>query len=392
MFEAAYRLATKAASGPAQQGLCYMSCLVAQTVHAKTRLLAQAPPFGLRCAASHVGRSSMLPVRSSELGGQSASPRCFCMFLEESPKEPGQLRRARKGIAMGIVADRNKQYHCLEYEPSQGGEIDLIACGHEQCNPGQDCGPDRREHYHLHAILSGKGVLYTQDGACCAPGKGQLFLLKDKEVVQYIADEKEPWNYCWVTFDGPGAGEVVRSLGFTEGVYCLDSQIDVQEFYQLVLRMHEKPKMGSIFDMRRRGILLEFLSLAMEALLPPEGRGQKPEYSMETYVRRAMEFIRYNYATIGVADVIDYIGFNRSYFSTVFRKQVGLSLQEYLLNYRMQQARELLLGTDLPVQEVASRVGYEISSTFSQRYRSCYGETPRETREKKARKRQEEKR
>ena len=290
---------------------------------------------------------------------------------------------------MGIVADRNKTYHCLEYEDSQQGDLILIGCGIEQCNPGQDCGPDTRMHYHLHVILSGRGVLYTEKGTF-TPQCGQFFLLKNGEKVQYIADEKEPWNYCWVTFDGPMAKEITEEIGFSEGTYVLDSQREMQEFYQLVLRMQERPEMGHILDLRRRGILLEFLSLVMEAARPKDAeKFKKPEYAMEVYTRRAMEFVHYNYATITVADIIGYIGFNRSYFSTVFKKQVGMSLQEYLLHYRMQVAKALLLNTDAQIQEISERVGYENSATFSLRFKSLYGMSPSQYRESKWKKHEE---
>lgn len=283
---------------------------------------------------------------------------------------------------MGIVSDRNKTYRCLEYEDSQRGDLILIGCGIEQCNPGQDCGPDTRSHYHLHVILAGRGVLHTEHGSF-TPRFGQFFLLKDGEEVQYIADEKEPWNYCWVTFDGPMARELTEEMGFLEGVYVLDSRREMQEFYQLVLRLQERPEMGHILDLRRRGILLEFLSLAMEATLPKDNEKiKKPEYAMEVYVRRAMEFVRYNYATITVADIVGYIGFNRSYFSTVFKKQAGISLQEYLLQYRMQVARDLLLTTDARIQEISERVGYDNSATFSLRFKSVYGMSPSQYRER----------
>ena len=57
------------------------------TMPCDTDNLCKNPPAGAGSAIRtplslrpHVGRSSRLPVRSSELGGQSASPRCFCIF------------------------------------------------------------------------------------------------------------------------------------------------------------------------------------------------------------------------------------------------------------------------------------------------------------------------
>ena len=54
---------------------------------------------------------------------------------------------------------RNPFYHCLDYDQNQLGDLYLIACGQEACDPGVTYGPDLRIGWHLHIVRSGKGVL-----------------------------------------------------------------------------------------------------------------------------------------------------------------------------------------------------------------------------------------
>lgn len=271
---------------------------------------------------------------------------------------------------------RNRHYRCLEYDHDQRGDICLIACGSERCDPGASYGPERRDCWHLHAVLSGTGTLYA-GGRVFHPRFGQLFLLKNGEQVQYTADDRDPWEYCWVTYNGTEAQRLSEEIGFTEGVYCLDSSVEAKAFYELVQRMHEKPEMNYTNDLRRRGILLEYLALALEATA---ARGRKNaeryEYPAKVYVERAISFIHYNYATIRVSDIMAYIGFTRSYFTTMFKKQTGLSPQEYLKQYRLQRACQQLAETDLPVQAIAAQVGYEDPLAFSRMFKNAYGVSP----------------
>ncbi len=58
----------------------------------------------------------------------------------------------------------------------------------------------------------------------------------------------------------------------------------------------------------------------------------------------------------------------------------GVSTGLYIRRYRLKRANELLVSTDLPVSEVAWKVGFENLSWFSQAYRECFGESPRDTR------------
>ena len=281
------------------------------------------------------------------------------------------------------TAKRNKYYHCLEYDHDQVGDICLIACGMEQCDPGANYGPDLRDCYHLHVILSGTGTLYA-NGQTLHPHFGQMFLLKHNEVAQYIADPSNPWNYCWATYNGTEAKRLSEEIGFTDGIYCLDSSVEAKDFFDLICRMHENPEMNYINDLRRRGILLEFLALALEAT---ETRSRKKErrceYPTDVYISRAVDFIHYNYATINVSDIVRYIGFSRSYFSTIFKKKIGVSPQEYLIQYRLKQSCHLLLSTGLSIQDIALQVGYDDPLNFSKMFKNSYGISPTEYRLRK---------
>ncbi len=280
------------------------------------------------------------------------------------------------------TAPRNRHYRCLEYDHDQQGDICLIACGRERCDPGVCYGPDRRDGWHLHVILSGTGTLWA-GGQELHPRFGQMFLLKDGETVAYAADASDPWEYCWVTYNGSEAKRLSEEIGFTDGVYCLDSAVEGKAFYELILRMHEKPEMNYTNDLRRRGILLEFLALEATA-----ARGRKNanryEYPARVYAEQAAKFIRYNYATIHVSDVVEYIGFTRSYFTTLFKREIGLSPQDYLMQVRLQKAGQQLAGTDLPVQAIAVQVGYDDPLTFSRSFRRAFGMSPSEYRRQQA--------
>ncbi len=63
--------------------------------------------------------------------------------------------------------------------------------------------------------------------------------------------------------------------------------------------------------------------------------------------------------------------------SELFRKQVGMTPQQYLLERRMQQAWHLLETSSLSIQAIAERVGYASLAAFSDRFRKHFGHSPR---------------
>ena len=70
------------------------------------------------------------------------------------------------------------------------------------------------------------------------------------------------------------------------------------------------------------------------------------------------------------------IGMSRAALARRFKELVGQPMFEYLTRLRMQQARELLVETQLPIYAVAQRVGYESDLSFTKTFRKHTGLTP----------------
>jgi AraC-like DNA-binding protein len=99
------------------------------------------------------------------------------------------------------------------------------------------------------------------------------------------------------------------------------------------------------------------------------------------YLREAVSYIEHNFQNdISVEDIAAVCGLNRSYFGKIFKDATGKSPQEFLMNYRMIKATELLKLTDFPVKSISSAVGYDNQMHFSRAFKNIYGISPREWR------------
>ena len=62
-----------------------------------------------------------------------------------------------------------------------------------------------------------------------------------------------------------------------------------------------------------------------------------------TYIQTTIQFIRQKYSDpIRIQDIADYCGLNRSYLTRLFKHATGYTPQEYLAQYRINQAKQLL--------------------------------------------------
>jgi two-component system response regulator YesN len=100
-----------------------------------------------------------------------------------------------------------------------------------------------------------------------------------------------------------------------------------------------------------------------------------------TAVAKAVDYIKKNYRQeVSLTDVSRVIYLNPQYFSRVFRREMGMTFVDYLTMVRIEKAKELLLGSDLPVSAIAREVGYPDANYFSRIFKKKEHISPTEYR------------
>lgn len=98
-------------------------------------------------------------------------------------------------------------------------------------------------------------------------------------------------------------------------------------------------------------------------------------------VRLAKQYIRENFGKpITLESVSEQVGFNPAYFSTLFKKETGVSFSEYLLATRMEAAKDMLRDTNLNIATICEKVGYSDSKYFAKTFMKEAGLKPNQYR------------
>lgn len=131
-------------------------------------------------------------------------------------------------------------------------------------------------------------------------------------------------------------------------------------------------------EMERMTFLSEYMEYwekKCREFLDDYEREQSRRYSAN--VKRALSYIEEHYGEdIGVEQVSGYIGKTPNYFSSIFKQEMGISFREYLNQYRIQKAQELILHSDLMIYEISEKVGYRDYAYFSQVFKKLAGCSP----------------
>ncbi|MDR0452093.1 MAG: response regulator [Treponema sp.] len=94
-------------------------------------------------------------------------------------------------------------------------------------------------------------------------------------------------------------------------------------------------------------------------------------------VEKAISFIAENYhRPISLTDVAGHVMLNAAYFSKLFKDSTGGTFINYLTQYRISMAVELMKDPSLKIYEIASSVGYENVQYFTKVFKSVKGVSP----------------
>lgn len=101
-------------------------------------------------------------------------------------------------------------------------------------------------------------------------------------------------------------------------------------------------------------------------------------------VKQIMSEVQQNYKEDMNLKTLSYkYHMNASYLGQIFQKEVGCSFAQYLSNIKNSIAKDMILNTNMRINDIAREVGYPDTSYFYRKFKQCYGVSPASLREMK---------
>lgn len=258
----------------------------------------------------------------------------------------------------------------------------MYQCGTEKCKPNHFYGPAVRDSFLIHYINEGKGIFQIGD-TIYNLSKGQGFLICPGIVTFYQADSKDPWSYSWVGFRDIKAEEYLKqaNLSLENPVFTYTKDDFVADCFKGMLEIQN---MNKAREIRMLSLLYLFLSQLIENNDSFNlNSGMKSR--KEQYVYKMVEYFELNYSRkIRISEMANHIGLDRSYMGSIFKDFFNTSPQNYLMNFRINKACELMLNSKLTIGDISRSVGYEDPLLFSKTFKKVKGTPPKKYREKYA--------
>lgn len=106
-------------------------------------------------------------------------------------------------------------------------------------------------------------------------------------------------------------------------------------------------------------------------------RELKKENYKNKYVEKAKDYIyKHLHSKIELSELSEYIGISRDHLCRLFKKQEGMTLKEYVIVQKINQAKELLIYTDYSIELISNHLEFSSQSQFTLMFRKRTGMTP----------------
>lgn len=216
----------------------------------------------------------------------------------------------------------------------------------------------RRDH---HIVFVSSGAVESNYGRL---GAGDMLYYRPGEAQSYKYLPHEHSTYIWIHFSGRLSDELIgRGSGI---IKCHSKATEIREI-----------SLGCVKAISHGGE--EYEKYALGLLVALAGLIEAGERCAEPF-SRAISMMNDFSADYSVVSLAGACGMGAAHFTRLFKKYYGKSPTEYKAQIRIDQAKSMLVETDMRIKAIAESVGYNDALYFSRAFKKECGYSPSEYR------------
>jgi len=253
--------------------------------------------------------------------------------------------------------------------------VDLfpVQFGYEECEPSHFISLTTYENYLFHYVIDGSGRVYIKSSdQKNSINKNEGFLITPGTTSSYKADAIKPWSYYWIEFNGIKAKSFMSKAGLTNEHYHFKNKENKSSSH--LINIFEE-----ILNSKNEALTIAQLYLLLNTIIENSQTNiNYDNYDVNNiYIREALIYIGNNYNhNMTVNEIAKHCNISRTHLSRLFKQELGISPSQYLINFRLNKASELLEDNNLSINEIANKVGYSNQFNFSTAFKKKFDVPP----------------
>jgi len=278
----------------------------------------------------------------------------------------------------------------LRYVPAEADAIKwglhVSDCGFTDVVPGSDYPPGKHppeyalpwergrilDEYQLIYITGGRGVFENAAIGRVKIEAGHAIILFPGEWHRYRPVKKVGWTENWIGFRGEYAEHIMNGFfSLSKPVFRMGHDEELLTLIRSVVDLTEQTPAGFQQLMAARTVetlaRIRMLNMGYHKL---DRRLAKKVHQARCYL------LEHSEADVDMIALASELGMSYSRFRSLFKSQTGTAPHQYLLDIRINKAKELLADTRLTVSEIAEQLGFASVYYFSRLFKNRSGMTP----------------
>ena len=226
---------------------------------------------------------------------------------------------------------------------------------------------------------SGTGILKIKNKRYELSEKSAFFIPANVPHEYYPTGEV--WDIRWLVIAGDQAGSILRALKYKPGAYY---DIDVASLEIIFNKMHHllllNESLGNVYATAQ---LQDFLTtFALQCGFIPQIQSVKPSH--QAYISTIVDYVAYHFMhEIKSSELCEITGISNQHLCRIVKEATGMTVIEYINFVRIKKSKELLINSDLCIEDIARECGFKNNNYFWRTFKKYEGVTPGEFRKNK---------
>ena len=226
--------------------------------------------------------------------------------------------------------------------------------------------------YQISVCTGGEGK-FISDGKEHVITEGDIFMFSPRAPHEYYPTSQN-WSLYFFVFLGDCADNLMQYCGFNGcEVFSSDRNDSVMSLCRNLSECDD--------EFEKSKYIYELFGIMRSLSRPDPSRSSF--YRNEKFRKTApvIDYIKKNYKEpISLDELAELIDVSKSYLCRVFKEAYSMTPINYLLNYRIDRAKQLLISTDMKMRLLCDEVGFNDTSYFCMAFKRSEGMTPEEFR------------
>ncbi|PZP48054.1 MAG: AraC family transcriptional regulator [Pseudopedobacter saltans] len=227
--------------------------------------------------------------------------------------------------------------------------------------------------YYLIYITKGGGVLETQYQKETIVSEGDCFFLYPGTWHRYRPNIETGWEEYWIGFNGYYPQKLMEAGFFNKkkAVINVGLSSDLLVNFQSIIETIQKANMGYHQIISACG--LSILALVYNSIAYREENSNNPLQ----YISKAKFLLQEAYGRdVNMTKIAKQLTVSYSKFRKDFKMVTGVSPNQFLIEIRLNKAKELLKATNIPICEIAGQTGFDTLFYFSRLFKKKFNVAP----------------